>query len=60
MRNLGKCSEISLSDFIVLVQKHAEKKALVKMLPNYPDNLPYECADVHKEHNLLGYKGLVS
>lgn len=58
--NLGKGSGTSLSNFIALVQKYTEKKALVKILPNQPGDVPYTCADVRKAQSLLGYKAKVS
>lgn len=58
--NLGKGSGTSLSDFIALVQKYAGKKAIVKILPDQPGDVPYTCADVGKAQRLLGYKAKVS
>jgi len=58
--NLGKGDGTSLSEFIALVQKYTEKKALVKILPNQPGDVPYTCADVRKARCLLGYKAKVS
>ena len=58
--NLSKGSGTSLSDFITLVQKYTGKKAVVKVLPNQPGDVPYTCADVDKARRLLGYKAKVS
>lgn len=58
--NLGKGSGTSLSDFITLVQKYTGKKAVVKVLPNQPGDVPYTCADVDKARRLLGYEAKVS
>jgi len=58
--NLGKGSGTSLSDFIGLVQKYARKKAIIKILPDQPGDVPYTCADVRKAQRLLGYKAKVS
>jgi UDP-glucuronate 4-epimerase len=58
--NLGKGSGTSLADFIDLVQKHVGRKAVVKVMPDQPGDVPYTCADVSKAQRLLGYKSKVS
>ena len=58
--NLGKGSGTSLKEFIDLVQKHVGKKAIIKILPDQPGDVPYTCADVSKAERLLGYKSQVS
>lgn len=58
--NLGKGSGTSLGDFISLVQKYTEKKAIVRILPNQPGDVPYTCANVLKAQRLLGYRAKVS
>jgi len=58
--NLGKGNGTSLADFISLVQKHTNKKALIKVMPDQAGDVPYTCADVKKAHKLLGYKAKVS
>jgi len=58
--NLGKGSGTSLSDFISLVQKYTGKKALIRVLPNQPGDVPYTCADVRKAQRMLGYRAQVS
>jgi len=58
--NLGKGDGTSLSEFIQLVQKYVEKKALIKVMPDQPGDVPYTCADVTKARELLGYKSKVS
>lgn len=58
--NLGKGDGTSLSEFISLVQKYVGKKALIKVLPDQPGDVPYTCADVSKAHSLLGYKSKVT
>jgi len=57
--NLGKGSGTSLREFISLVEKHTEKKAIIKQLPDQPGDVPYTCADVSKAACLLGYRAKV-
>lgn len=57
--NLGKGSGTSLRDFIKIVEKHTKRKAIVKILPDQPGDVPYTCADVRKAMYLLGYKSMV-
>jgi len=57
--NLGKGAGTSLKTFIELVQKHVGKKAIIKVLPDQPGDVPYTCADVAKAKHLLGYKSKV-
>merc|ERR1712176_844228 len=58
--NLGKGSGTSLKTFINLVQKHVGKKAIIKVLPDQPGDVPYTCADVAKAKHLLGYESKVT
>jgi nucleoside-diphosphate-sugar epimerase len=58
--NLGKGNCTSLNDFLRIVQKHVGKKAIVKVLPDQPGDVPYTCADVSKAFELLGYRPTVS
>jgi UDP-glucuronate 4-epimerase len=58
--NLGKGSGTSLKEFIDLVQKHMGKKAVIKVLPDQPGDVPYTCADVSKAERMLGYRSAVS
>merc|ERR1712124_81645 len=58
--NLGKGDGTSLKTFINLVQKHVGKKAIIKVLPDQPGDVPYTCADVAKAKHLLGYKSKIS
>jgi UDP-glucuronate 4-epimerase len=58
--NLGKGDGTSLSEFIDLVQKYVGKKAVIKVMPDQPGDVPYTCADVSKAHALLGYKSKVT
>merc|ERR1719445_1806390 len=58
--NLGKGSGTSLKTFINLVQKHVGKKAIIKVLPDQPGDVPYTCADVAKAKHLLGYESTVT
>merc|ERR1712203_743904 len=58
--NLGKGDGTSLKEFIDLVQKHVGKKAIIKVMPDQPGDVPYTCADVAKAQDYLGYKSKVS
>jgi len=58
--NLGKGEGTSLKEFIDLVQKHVGKKAIIKILPDQPGDVPYTCADVAKAQQYLGYKSTIS
>lgn len=58
--NLGKGSGTSLKDFIDLVQKHTGRKAVIRVMPDQPGDVPYTCADVSKAQKLLGYKSSVT
>jgi len=58
--NLGKGAGTSLKTFIQLVQKHVGKKAIIKVLPDQPGDVPYTCADVAKAKHLLGYESKVT
>merc|ERR1712151_57118 len=57
--NLGKGSGTSLKDFISLVQKHTNRKANIRVMPDQPGDVPYTCADVSKAYKMLGYKSKV-
>ncbi len=58
--NLGKGAGTSLKKFINLVQENVGKKAIIKVLPDQPGDVPYTCADVAKAKHLLGYKSKVA
>ena len=57
--NLGKGSGTSLAEFLSIVQKHVGKKAIIKVMPDQPGDVPYTCADVSKAYDLLGYAATV-
>jgi len=57
--NLGKGNGTSLNEFIGLVEKHTEKEAIIRQLPDQAGDVPYTCADVSKASALLGYKARV-
>merc|ERR1712176_431685 len=57
--NLAKGSGTSLKDFIDLVQKHTERKAHIRVMPDQPGDVPYTCADVTKAARMLGYRSKV-
>jgi len=58
--NLGKGDGTSLTDFIAIVEKYVGRKAVVKILPDQPGDVPYTCADIRKAERLLGYKSKIS
>jgi len=58
--NLGKGEGTSLKEFIDLVQKHVGKKAIIRVLPDQPGDVPYTCADVAKAQEYLGYTSKIS
>lgn len=58
--NLGKGSGTSLKEFISIVEKHVGQKAIVKVMPDQPGDVPYTCADVSKAKALLNYEAGVS
>lgn len=57
--NLGKGAGTSLKEFISIVEKHVGRKAIKKILPDQPGDVPYTCADVSKAYGLLGYQATV-
>ena len=42
------------------MEKNVGKKAVIKLMPDQPGDVPYTCADVSKANLLLGYKATVS
>ena len=58
--NLGKGSGTALKDFIELVEKHTGRRAIVKVMPDQPGDVPYTCADVSKARRMLAYAPKVS
>ena len=59
MFNLGKGCGTSLKEFLDIVQSHVGKKAIIKIMPDQPGDVPYTCADVSKAYDLLGYRATV-
>lgn len=57
--NLGKGSGTKLSDFISLVEAYVGKKAIIKVMPAQPGDVPFTNADVSKAKRLLGYSSRV-
>jgi len=57
--NLGKGSGTSLKEFISIVERHVGRKAVIKIMPDQPGDVPYTCADVSKAYDLLGYAATV-
>ena len=58
--NLGKGNGTSLNEFISIVEKHTDKKAVIRQLPDQPGDVPYTCASIEKAKILLGYEATVS
>lgn len=58
--NLGKGSGTSLKEFISIVEKNVGEKAVIRMMPDQPGDVPYTCADVEKAYQMLGYKSTVT
>lgn len=57
--NLGKGDGTSLKEFIDLVQEHTGKKAVIRVMPDQPGDVPYTCADVEKASRMLGYRSKI-
>merc|ERR1712176_1319191 len=57
--NLGKGSGTSLKEFISIVETHVGRKAVIKIMPDQPGDVPYTCADVRKAHDMLGYEAKI-
>jgi len=53
--NLGNGEPTRLKDFIDIVQRCCERKAIIKILPDQPGDVPRTCADITKARTLLGY-----
>lgn len=58
--NLGRGSPTSLSRFINIVEECVGKKAIIKICPEQPGDVPRTCADVSKARRMLGYEAKVS
>lgn len=58
--NLGNGSPYRLCDFIALVEANVGKKALIKVLPDQPGDVPRTCANIEKARELLGYEPTVT
>lgn len=53
--NLGNGKHTRLKDFIKLVEKETERKAIIEYLPDQPGDVPRTCADISKAKTLLEY-----
>lgn len=53
--NLGNGRPFMLTDFIQLVEKNLEKKAVITQLPEQPGDVQHTCADISKARSLLNY-----
>ncbi|KAJ0406801.1 hypothetical protein ATCC90586_000854 [Pythium insidiosum] len=54
--NLGNGSPVLLTDFISTIESLVGKKAMIKLLPDQPGDVPRTCADISKAQRLLGYQ----
>lgn len=57
--NLGKGDGTSLNEFISIVEKHTQNKAVIHQLQDQPGDVPYTCASVEKAKVLLGYEAKI-
>ncbi len=57
--NLGKGSGTTLLEFIGMVEKYTNKKAVKDILPDQLGDVPRTCADTSKARVLLGYNAKV-
>ncbi|CAM9275057.1 unnamed protein product [Phaeothamnion confervicola] len=53
--NLGNGSPVRLSDFIQMVEDACGTRAVIKICPEQPGDVPRTCADISKARRLLGY-----
>jgi len=58
--NLGKGSGTTLMEFISIVEDMVGKKAIKKILPDQPGDVPRTCASTEKAKALLGYEATVT
>ena len=58
--NLGRGEPTKLSRFIELVEARVGKKAVIKICPEQPGDVPRTCADISKARKMLGYNPKVS
>jgi len=53
--NLGNGTPVLLRDFISNIERLVGKKALIKILPNQPGDVPRTCANINEAREKLGY-----
>ena len=58
--NLGNGNPVSLKHFIKIIEDTIGIKAIIKILPNQPGDVPRTAADISKAKTLLGYYPKVS
>ncbi|KAG5175170.1 hypothetical protein JKP88DRAFT_351635 [Tribonema minus] len=58
--NLGRGEPTRLSRFINLVEANVGRKAIIRVCPEQPGDVPRTCADISKARRLLGYDPKVS
>ena len=58
--NLGNGNPVSLKHFIKIIEDTIGIKAIIKILPNQPGDVPRTAADISKAKKLLGYYPKVS
>ncbi|TPX33729.1 hypothetical protein SmJEL517_g03406 [Synchytrium microbalum] len=54
--NLGNHQTVTLNEFIHIVEKLVDRKAIINQLPNQPGDVPITYADLTKSSRDLGYK----
>ncbi|CAK9011091.1 UDP-glucuronate 4-epimerase (UGA4E) (TgUGAE), partial [Durusdinium trenchii] len=57
--NLGKGNTCKLNDFIATIERLCNRRAIIKVLPDQPGDVPYTCASVDRARELLGYSAKV-
>lgn len=58
--NLGNGNPVGLREFIGIVEKATGKRAIIRVLPDQPGDVPRTAADVSKAQRMLGYEPKVS
>jgi UDP-glucuronate 4-epimerase len=58
--NLGHDQPVMIRDLIALIEKCADKKALIERLPARAEDMPLTHADLTKAGRLLGYQPAIS
>ncbi len=58
--NLGNGCPIKLQRFIKIIEEILNKKAIIKIMPDQPGDVPHTCADISKAKKMLGYNPKMS